>query len=76
MVIKITANKLVHMSIFTFGNVSYLLVHIHMYSPIIAKFNTVLGNENCFRLFEPVAANDVTNYTPDLLTNKVVKFKI
>ena len=76
MVIKITAGKLIHMSIFTFGDVSYLFVHIRVYSPITAKSDTVPGNENRFRLFESVAANDVTNYTPDLLTNKVVKFKI
>lgn len=27
MVIKITAGKLVHMSIYTFGNVSHMLIH-------------------------------------------------
>lgn len=73
MVIKITAGKLVHMSIFTFGNVSCLFVHIHVYLPITAKSDTVPGNENRFRLFESVAANDMTKYTLDLLINKIVK---
>ena len=31
MVIKITAGKLVHMSIYTFGNVSYMCLFIFVY---------------------------------------------
>ncbi|XP_043517123.1 odorant receptor 13a-like isoform X1 [Frieseomelitta varia] len=50
------------------------LIQIILRSSMVIKITA--GNENRIRLFESVAANDVTKYTLDLLMNKIVKFKI
>lgn len=76
MMIKITAGKLVHMSIFTFGNVSYQFIYIYLYSPIVEKSGTISGNKNCLRIFQPVAPSHITQYIFDLLMRKLVRFKI
>lgn len=76
MMIKITAGKLVHMSIFTFGNVSYQFIYIYLYSPIVEKSATIPGNKNCLRIFQPVAPSHITQCIFDLLMRKLVKFKI
>lgn len=60
MVVKITAYKIVHMSIYTFSNVSHMLNHIYMYLSTIIKYIIIPGNKNCFCLFESVTSNDLT----------------
>lgn len=58
--IKITAGKLVHMSIYTFGDVSRVAICISVYLPSFLKTHAISGNKNCLRLFESAATTDVT----------------
>ena len=74
MVIKITAGKLVHMSIYTFGNVSHMLIHICIYLLITVKCIVTSGDENCFHLFKSIASTDLTKCTCNSMY-KLVRFR-
>ena len=63
MVIKMTAGKLIHMSVYTFGDVSMVTVHVNKHSMVLMEsmiLNALPGDENRLRVFEPIAPNDVT----------------
>lgn len=63
MVVKITAYKIVHMSIYTFSNVSYMLNYIYLYLLTVIKCTIIPGDKNCFYLFESITSNDLIEYT-------------
>lgn len=62
-VIKMTAGKLIHMSVYTFGDVSMVTVHVNTHSMLLIEsmgLRTIPGDEDRFRIFKFTAPNDVT----------------